>query len=86
MSKLRVGLLFGGRSGEHEVSIKSAKAIATALSTAQNYLKYEVFPVYIQQNGVWQAGNTAQQILSQETSLPCKHATKQQLWQFPPSE
>ncbi|BBA79718.1 D-alanyl-alanine synthetase A [cyanobacterium endosymbiont of Rhopalodia gibberula] len=84
MTKLRVGLLFGGRSGEHEVSIKSAKAIATALNTAENYQKYEVFPVYIQKNGVWQAGNTAQQILDQGTPLPCKDATTQQLWQFPP--
>ncbi|YAI82664.1 MAG: D-alanine--D-alanine ligase family protein [cyanobacterium endosymbiont of Rhopalodia sterrenbergii] len=84
MTKLRVGLLFGGRSGEHEVSIKSAKAIATALNTSVNYQKYEVFPVYIQKNGVWQAGNTAQKILDQETPLPCKDATTQQLWQFPP--
>ncbi len=30
MAKIRVGLLFGGRSGEHEVSINSAQAIATA--------------------------------------------------------
>jgi D-alanine-D-alanine ligase len=29
--KLRIGLLFGGRSGEHEVSISSARAIANAL-------------------------------------------------------
>ncbi|MGP0128408.1 MAG: D-alanine--D-alanine ligase family protein [cyanobacterium endosymbiont of Rhopalodia musculus] len=84
MIKLRVGLLFGGRSGEHEVSIKSAKAIATALNTTENSRKYEVLPVYIQKNGVWQAGNTAQQILDQETLLPCKDATTQQLWQFPP--
>ena len=84
MIKLRVGLLFGGRSGEHEVSIKSAKAIATALNTGENRQKYEILPVYIQKNGVWQAGNTAQQILGQETSLPCEDATAQQLWQFPP--
>lgn len=84
MVKLRVGLLFGGRSGEHEVSIKSAKAIATALNTAENSQKYEVFPVYIQKNGVWRAGHTAQQILDQETPLRCKNATTQQLWQFPP--
>ncbi len=84
MTKLRVGLLFGGRSGEHEVSIKSAKAIATALNTADNPQKYEILPVYIQKNGVWQAGNTAQQILDQGTPLPCEEATAQQLWQFPP--
>jgi D-alanine-D-alanine ligase len=36
MTKLRVGLLFGGRSGEHEVSIISARAIALALSLEEN--------------------------------------------------
>ena len=41
MTKLRVGLLFGGCSGEHEVSIRSAKAIATALSQGKNTTKYE---------------------------------------------
>lgn len=83
MIKLRVGLLFGGRSGEHEVSIKSAKAITTALKTAENYQKYEVLPVYIQKNGVWQAGSTAQQILDQEIPLSYEDATAQRLWQFP---
>ena len=39
MAKLRVGLLFGGRSGEHEVSIVSAKAIAKALGTDENSAK-----------------------------------------------
>lgn len=84
MTKLRVGLLFGGRSGEHEVSIKSAKAIATALNSADNPQKYDILPVYIQKNGVWQGGDTAQQVLDQGTPLPCDEATSNQLWQFPP--
>ncbi len=84
MAKLRVGLLFGGRSGEHEVSINSAKAIATALQSAENPQKYEILPVYIQKNGVWQQGDTAQQVLTQGTTLPCDDATQQQLWTFPP--
>jgi D-alanine-D-alanine ligase-like ATP-grasp enzyme len=40
MTKLRVGLLFGGRSGEHEVSLKSAKAISGALSAGANAQTY----------------------------------------------
>ena len=44
---MKVGLLFGGRSGEHEVSIVSAKAIAGALQSGANKTKYEVIPVYI---------------------------------------
>ncbi len=55
MTKLRVGLLFGGCSGEHEVSISSARAIAKAL--------YELLPVYIQKNGVWKDSTIAQQVL-----------------------
>lgn len=63
MTKLRVGLLFGGRSGEHEVSISSARAIANALKTGENVNKYELLPVYIQKNGVWQPPDLAQQVL-----------------------
>ena len=63
MKKLRVGLLFGGCSGEHEVSINSARAIAQALSVEENASKYQLLPVYIQKDGIWQAGEIAQQIL-----------------------
>ncbi len=63
MTKIRVGLLFGGCSGEHEVSLSSASSIAKALSTDQNTDKYELLPVYIQKDGVWQSGNFAQQVL-----------------------
>jgi D-alanine-D-alanine ligase len=63
MAKLRVGLLFGGRSGEHEVSINSARAIANALSAGQNASKYELLPFYIQTDGRWLAGQVPQQIL-----------------------
>jgi len=63
MTKLRVGLLFGGCSGEHEVSLSSARAIAKALSTDQNTDKYELLPVYIQKDGIWQSGKFAQQVL-----------------------
>lgn len=68
MSKLRVGLLFGGRSGEHEVSISSARAIAQALGAEENAHKYEILPFYIQQDGRWLAGEVPQQILG--SSIP----------------
>ncbi len=64
MAKVRVGLLFGGCSGEHEVSISSARAIAQALSEGSNGFKYELQPFYIQKDGLWQAGNLAQQVLT----------------------
>ncbi|MGF1491972.1 MAG: D-alanine--D-alanine ligase family protein [Microcoleaceae cyanobacterium] len=66
---IRVGLLFGGRSGEHEVSIRSAQAIAKALTTEPNPSKYEVWPVYIQKDGRWQLGETAQQVLASGAAL-----------------
>ncbi|MCC0176889.1 D-alanine--D-alanine ligase [Waterburya agarophytonicola K14] len=63
MAKQKVGLLFGGCSGEHEVSITSARAIASALQQDENKTKYEVLPVYIDKNGTWQSSNLAQQVL-----------------------
>ncbi len=63
MTKLRVGLLFGGCSGEHEVSINSARAIATALTQGQNIDRYELMPTYIQKDGRWQASDFSQQVL-----------------------
>jgi|UPI000363D768 D-alanine-D-alanine ligase len=63
MTKLRVGLLFGGCSGEHEVSINSARAIAKAFQAEQNANKYEILPFYVQKDGRWLAGNLSQQVL-----------------------
>lgn len=64
MAKLRVGLLFGGCSGEHEVSIRSAQAIARGLSDPANADRYELAPVYIQKDGRWLAGESAIHVLS----------------------
>ncbi|MBE9220386.1 D-alanine--D-alanine ligase family protein [Dolichospermum flos-aquae] len=83
MNKLRVGLLFGGRSGEHEVSIISARAIAQGLKLEANANKYEILPFYIQKDGVWQSGVIAQQVL--ESGVPQEIlSTTPNLWQFPP--
>jgi D-alanine-D-alanine ligase len=82
MSKLQVGLLFGGRSGEHEVSIKSARAIAGALSADENANKYEILPFYIQKDGFWQGPEVAQQVLASGVSRQ-NQASNPNLWQFP---
>jgi D-alanine-D-alanine ligase len=82
MSKLRVGLLFGGRSGEHEVSISSARAIALALSSEENANKYEILPFYIQKDGRWLAGDVPQQVLTSGVALTTLAAIPE-LWQFP---
>jgi D-alanine-D-alanine ligase len=85
MAKLRVGLLFGGRSGEHEVSIRSAQAIAQAFFTEPNPQAYELLPVYIQKEGCWQAGAIAQQVLATGNSLAVQSDLEPlRRWQFPP--
>ncbi len=66
---MRVGLLFGGRSGEHEVSIRSSQAIAQALSTGNNQNKYEVVPVHIRKDGSWLSGEAAQKVLDSGKAL-----------------
>ena len=85
MAKLIVGLLFGGRSGEHEVSIRSARAIADALTAAPNPDQYEVRPFYIQKDGQWQGCDMAQQVLETQEPLftEADRAAAQSLWQFP---
>lgn len=50
--KLRVGVIFGGRSGEHEVSIASAASVLNAL----DHEKYEVVPIGVTHDGRWLAG------------------------------
>jgi D-alanine-D-alanine ligase len=82
---LRVGLLFGGCSGEHEVSISSARAIARALSSDQNAEKYQLMPVYIQKDGQWQIGEVAQQVLAAGvTAAPLPAAASDALAELPP--
>jgi D-alanine-D-alanine ligase len=49
MSKLRVGVIFGGRSGEHEVSIASAASIFAHLDPE----RYEAIPIRIEKDGRW---------------------------------
>jgi D-alanine-D-alanine ligase len=50
--RLRVGVLFGGRSGEHEVSLRSAWSVIGALDQA----RYEVVPIAITREGRWRTG------------------------------
>jgi len=57
--KLRVGILFGGRSGEHEVSLLSAASILKAIDRK----KYEVVPIGIDKHGKWLSGEKARRLL-----------------------
>ena len=59
MNKLRVGVLFGGRSGEHEVSLLSAASVIEAIDKN----KYEVVPIGITKAGHWVTAAHAEQLL-----------------------
>lgn len=54
MAKLKVGIIYGGRSGEHEVSVLSANSVINAINKA----KYDVYPIGITKNGQWLPGQS----------------------------
>ena len=60
MKKIRVGVLFGGRSGEHEVSLLSAASVLKALDRK----KYHVIPIGITRNGQWVTAGAAESLLA----------------------
>jgi D-alanine-D-alanine ligase len=64
MKKLRVGVLFGGRSGEHEVSLLSAASVLKAI----NRKKYEVVPIGITKEGRWVTSSDAEKLLTGESA------------------
>ena len=69
MKKIRVGILFGGRSGEHEVSLLSAASVLKAIDRS----KYDVIPVGITKQGQWVTAGYAERLLQGESSQPEKN-------------
>ena len=65
MEKLRVGILFGGRSGEHEVSLLSAASVLNAIDKE----KYEVVPIGITKDGRWLTAEHAEHLLQGKLML-----------------
>ncbi len=69
-NRIRVGLVYGGKSGEHDVSLSTAFAVMHAF----DYSKYEILPFYITKDGGWRAGPTlnapaaAKELLTWETA------------------
>lgn len=61
--KIRVGVIFGGRSGEHEVSIRSARSVIEALDSK----KYEVVPIAIGKEGKWLSPAESSRLLPEKT-------------------
>ncbi len=65
--KIRVGVLFGGQSGEHEVSLTSAKGIMGAMDRQ----KYDIVPIGITKSGQWlTGGNIHQQLVDAAAGHP----------------
>lgn len=59
MRRLRVAVIFGGRSGEHEVSLRSAWRVVSALDPA----RYECIPIAITKDGCWRTGKDSLRLL-----------------------
>jgi D-alanine-D-alanine ligase len=63
--RIRVGVIFGGRSGEHEVSLVSATAVINALDKE----KYDIVPIGITSEGRWLSSNQVLNLLKSRTGL-----------------
>ena len=73
--KLRVGVIFGGRSSEHEVSIRSAASVIQAIDRK----KYDVLPIAITREGKWLPPAEAAKLLGADTQalLPGESVNKE---------
>ncbi|MBN1249269.1 MAG: D-alanine--D-alanine ligase [Anaerolineae bacterium] len=82
MMKLKVAVIFGGRSGEHEVSLVSGQSVMRALDPQ----KYEVIPVGITRDGAWIVGDNPARALEEEDYSEARAAaifadpSRQGLW------
>ncbi len=89
--KIKVGVIFGGRSVEHEVSIISAIQAINAIDKEE----YEVVPLYISKEGSWYSGedlleiehykNTAQLLSGCKKILPSVNSGEHILLNYPQS-
>jgi len=71
--KIRIGLVFGGRSGEHEVSLASATSVMANLDKE----KYDVVPIGITKEGSWLLGVAPPRLLSAEQSASHEEGLEQ---------
>ena len=66
MDNVHVGLIYGGRSSEHEVSVTSARNVFAALDPA----RYDVTPIWIAPDGRWYSGEAAEAALRDGDTSP----------------
>jgi len=74
LKKVNVGVIFGGRSGEHEVSVRSARSVIEAIDRK----RFEVIPLCITKEGRWLSPAEAARVLPETTArqLPEKTAAQ----------
>ena len=65
MNKIRVGVIFGGCSGEHEISLRSAESVLTSLDRS----KYDVVPIGISHEGKWLQSRNALAVLPPKETI-----------------
>ncbi|SEC51708.1 D-alanine--D-alanine ligase [Paenibacillus sp. GP183] len=63
--KIRIGLIYGGKSGEHDVSLQTALAVIKAM----DFNKYEIIPFYITKEGGWRSGAKLQEPVDLKEAL-----------------
>ena len=73
--KKKIGLLYGGKSAEHEVSLSTARAVMQAL----NFDEYEIYPIYITQEGEWRKGSRLKTAVESIEQLQFAGETKESL-------
>jgi D-alanine-D-alanine ligase len=66
--KIRVAVLFGGRSGEHEISLLSARTVLSVL----NREKYDVTQIGITHAGAWLVGENVLEVFSQGSDFEAR--------------
>lgn len=70
--KLTIGMVYGGKSGEHEVSLQTAFAVMNAF----DFNKYELIPLYITKQGQWRKGPVLTAPFQQLEQLKLEHAAE----------
>ena len=63
-SRTTVGVVFGGCSGEHDVSIRSAQTVVHGLNLGANRQRYQLVLIYIDRDGRWWGPDIAEQVLT----------------------
>src|SRR5262245_2201877 len=71
--KTRLGIVFGGRSGEHEISIRSAKTVIEQI----DHGKYDIIPLFITPDGYWLGPRASSKRLPESVSADLAEALEQ---------